>query len=97
MTSGHGKHEQTKFFTLARSHNYARGSKIVCASDSLEVILSRLSTKLMGVIVDGHYLRHLNYLLEFLVAWEKRPTNLTSMAYQWCCTISEAAAGQNTY
>ena len=46
----------------------------------------------MHVIADGHCLRHLAYLLEFLVAWERRPVYLTSMAYQWCCAISEAVA-----
>ena len=61
-------------------------------SDSLEVILSHLSTTLMNVIVDGHCLWPLNYLLEFFAAWEKRPANLTSVVYQWCCTISKAVA-----
>ena len=65
---------------------------IVSGSDSLEVTLSQLSTKLVHAIAGGHCLRHLTYLMEFLEAWEKRPTSLTSMAYQWCCTISEAAA-----
>ena len=44
-----------------------------------------------NVIADEHYHQHLYYLLEFLVAWEKRPTYLTSMAYHWCYAISEAA------
>ena len=44
----------------------------------------------MDVITDGHCLVHLNYLLEFLGAWEKRPVYLTQMAYQWCCAIPEA-------
>jgi len=45
----------------------------------------------MKGIADGSCLGHLNYLLEFLAAWEKRPAYLTPMAYQWCSTISEAA------
>jgi len=45
----------------------------------------------MNGIADGSCLRHLNYLLEFLAAWEKRPAYLTPMAYQWCSAISEAA------
>jgi len=44
----------------------------------------------MNGIADGTCLHHLNYLLEFLAAWEKRPAYLTLMAYQWCSTISEA-------
>jgi hypothetical protein len=61
---------------------------IVYASDSLETILSHLSIRVMNVIADGSYLHHLNYLLEFLAAWEKRPAYLTPMAYQWCSAIS---------
>jgi len=45
----------------------------------------------MNGIADGSCLHHLNYLLEFLAAWEKRPAYLTLMAYQWCSAISEAA------
>jgi len=45
----------------------------------------------MNGITDGSCLHHLNYLLEFLAAWEKRPACLTPMAYQWCSAISEAA------
>jgi len=67
-------------------------AKILYASDSLEVILSHLSTKFMDVIADGRCLGHLKFLLEFLAAWEKRPRYLTSMAYQWFCATSEAAA-----
>ena len=63
----------------------------MCASDSLETILSHLSTKVINVIADGNCPQHLHYLLEFLAAWEKRPECLTSMAYQWCSAISEAA------
>jgi len=45
----------------------------------------------MNGIADGSCLHHLNYLLEFLAAWEKRPGYLTPMAYQWCSALSEAA------
>jgi hypothetical protein len=45
----------------------------------------------MKVIADGICLEHLDFLLEFLAAWEKRPVYLTPMAYQWCSAISEAA------
>ena len=45
----------------------------------------------MNGIADGSCLHHLNYLLEFLAAWEKRPAYLTPMAYRWCSAISEAA------
>jgi hypothetical protein len=65
--------------------------KITDTSDSLETILSYLSTRVMNAIADGSCLQHLNYLLEFLAAWEKRPECLTPMAYQWCSAISEAA------
>jgi len=46
----------------------------------------------MDIIAQGNLLRHLDYLMEFLAAWEKRPESLTPMAYQWCSAISEAAA-----
>jgi len=45
----------------------------------------------MNGIADGSCLHHLNYLLEFLAAWENRPACLTPMAYQWCSDISEVA------
>jgi len=45
----------------------------------------------MNIIAHGNLLRHLDYLMEFLAAWEKRPEWLTPMAYQWCSAISEAA------
>jgi hypothetical protein len=61
------------------------------ASDSLETILSHLSTRVMDIIADGICLQHLDFLLEFLAAWGKRPACLTLMAYQWCSAISEAA------
>jgi hypothetical protein len=45
----------------------------------------------MKVIADGNGLQHLNFLLEFLAAWEKRPPSLTPIAYEWCSALSEAA------
>jgi len=45
----------------------------------------------MNAIGDGDGLQHLNFLLEFLAAWEKRPMCLTPMAYEWCSAISEVA------
>jgi len=45
----------------------------------------------MGAISDGDGLQHLNFLLEFLAAWEERPACLTPMAYEWCSSISEVA------
>ena len=66
------------------------------ASDSLETILSHFSMTVMNGIVDGSCLYHLNYLLEFLAAWESRPAYSTPMAYRWCSAISEAAGRPNT-
>jgi len=63
----------------------------VHASGSLEIILSHLSQRVMDVIADGNHLQHLDFLLEFLAAWEERPASLTLMAYQWCAIISKAA------
>jgi hypothetical protein len=63
---------------------------IVGISDSLETILSHLSTRVMDVIASGNGPQHLNLLLEFLAAWEKRPVYLTPMVYQWCSAIYEA-------
>jgi hypothetical protein len=45
----------------------------------------------MKIIADGICLEYLDFLLEFLAVWEKRPASLTQMAYQWCSAISEAA------
>ena len=64
---------------------------IAYASDSLETILSHLSTRVMKIIADGICLEHIDFLLEFLAVWEKRPASLTQMAYQWCSAIFEAA------
>ena len=57
----------------------------------METILSHLSTRVLNCIADRSCLHHLNYLLEFLAAWEKRPAYLTPKAYRWCSAISEAA------
>ena len=65
--------------------------KVAHASDSLEDILSYLSTRVTNAIADGKRLHHLYYLLEYLAAWSGRPACLTAMAYQWCLAISEAA------
>lgn len=46
---------------------------------------------MMNIIARGNLLRHLDYLMEFLAEWKKRPMCLTPMAYQWCSAISEAA------
>ena len=59
-------------------------------SDSLETILSHLSTRVMSTIADGTSVHQLNFLLEFLATWEKRPEYLTRMVCQWCSTIAEA-------
>ena len=63
----------------------------VYPSDSLEAILDHLSMRMKEIIAHGNLLRHLDYLMEFLAAWENRPGCLTPMAYQWCSAISEAA------
>lgn len=68
----------------------------MCTSDSLEAILSYLSTRVMDIILDGDFLEHLYYLLEFLAAWEKRPAHLAPIAYQWCSAISEAAGRESS-
>ena len=62
---------------------------IMYTSDSLETILSHLSTRVIDIIADGNHLLELNFLLGFLVAWEKRPKCLTPIAYKWCSVISE--------
>ena len=43
----------------------------------------------MSTIAGGTCIHHLNLLLEFLAAWEKRPECLTQMVFQWCSTISD--------
>ena len=44
----------------------------------------------MSTIADGTCIHHLNLLLEFLAAWEKRPEYLTPMVCKWLDTISGA-------
>jgi hypothetical protein len=61
----------------------------VYASDSLETILIDLSKRADTVVAWGD--APLDFLLEFLAAWEKRPVCLTSMAYKWCSAIFEVA------
>jgi len=41
----------------------------------------------MNANVNWDGSQHLNFLLEFLVAWEERPLGLTPIAYGWCSTI----------
>ena len=43
--------------------------KVAYASDSLEDILSYLSTRVTNAIADGKPLHHLYHLLEYLAAW----------------------------
>ena len=54
---------------------------IVHASDSLEIILSHLSARVMDVIANGNRVERLKYLLKFLAAWKERPACLTPIAY----------------
>ena len=58
-------------------------------SDSLETILLRLAKRVTKALVDGDGLHNLNFLLEFLAAWEKRPAWILTVAYEWCSAISE--------
>jgi len=90
-----GHVEEETFWAIDKSYVLVSMSfpsliKVAYSCGSLEVVLSHLSKKLVHVIADGRCLKHLNYLLGFLAVWEKRPGYLTLMAYQWCCTISEA-------
>ena len=64
-------------------------------SDSLETILSCLSTMVVDLIEQRHCPKHLHLLLNFLAAWESRPAWLTRMAYQWCSTLFEMAEKPN--
>ena len=45
----------------------------------------------MKLIADGTRFRDIKILFDFLAAWEERPISLTTMAYDWCSAISEAA------
>ena len=42
-------------------------------------------------IVNGDGLERLEFFLRFLLAWKKRPTRLTAMAYKWCSDFFEPA------
>ena len=92
-----GHVEEETFWATDKSYvvnpfgQLSAAENIIYASDSLETILSHLSTRVMNAISDGDGLQHLNFLLEFLAAWEKRPPCLTPMAYEWCSAISEVA------
>jgi hypothetical protein len=93
-----GHVEEKTFWALDKSYAVVLLSfrsfsplKIVDASDSLETILSHLSTRVMEVIADGNCFQHLDYLLVFLAAWEKRPAYLTRMVSQWHSAIGTAA------
>ena len=44
---------------------------VVYTSDSLEAILSHLSTRVIDSITSGNHVQHLDCLLRFLAAWEK--------------------------
>ena len=57
----------------------------------METILLRLSKKVTKALVDGDGLHNINFLLEFLAAWEKRPAWVLTVAYEWCSAISEVA------
>jgi len=57
-------------------------------SDSLEIILSHLSARVMATIANATFVEHLKYLLNFLAAWKERPACLTPMVYQWCSALS---------
>jgi len=62
-------------------------------SDSLETILSHLSTRVMDAFSNRYHVGYLIYLVDFLATWEERPACLTPMAYQWCSVFSEATEG----
>ena len=91
-----GHIEEETFWAVDKSYAVALLSffsllSAMYASDSLGAILSHLSITVMSGIADRSCLHQLNYLLEFLAAWENRPAYMTPMAYRWCSAISEAA------
>jgi len=45
----------------------------------------------MYIITNENYPGYLEYFLEFLATWEKRPAEFTQVAYKWCSAISEVA------
>ena len=93
-----GHVEEETFWAIDKSYAMVSSSfpplsllNIVYSSDSLETILVHLSTRVMGVIVDGNCFQHLDYLLVFLAAWQKRPAYLTRMVSEWHSAIGTAA------
>ena len=64
---------------------------VVYTSDSLQSILSHLSTRVERAIIDMGCPRHFEHLLAFLVAWKQRPVCLARMAYRWGSIISQVA------
>lgn len=89
-----GRIEEETFWAMDKSYVVIILSlnppKFARARDSLETILFHLSTRVMDVIARGIHPRHLTYLVEFLVAWEKRPACLAHLVYQWCSAVFEA-------
>ena len=68
-------------------------ANIAYTSDSLEVILSHLSQKVVDLINHEHCPEYLKFLFEFLAAWKERPECITKMAYEWCSAISGKDGG----
>ncbi|KAF9783427.1 hypothetical protein BJ322DRAFT_1070770 [Thelephora terrestris] len=64
-------------------------------SDSLEPILSLLAPRVENVIADWRGHKHLDCLLEFLAAWDKRPILLTPLVYRWCSALFEVVVRAN--
>ena len=89
-----GHVEEETFWAVDKSYavvSFLLPEYLTSRRDSLETILSALSRRVMEVIVDGNRFKILNYLFDFLAAWEERPVSLTSVAYEWCSAISEVA------
>ena len=63
------------------------------ASESVEIILSHISVRVMEAITNGGCLHHLDYLLVFLAAWGKRHERLAEMVLEWRSAI-DAAGGR---
>lgn len=90
-----GHIEEETFWTAGKSYVMVTSLfisllNVVCASESLQDILSHLSTRVERAIADGRCVEHLKHLLNFLAAWEQRPAYLTPMTYGWCSAIAEA-------
>jgi hypothetical protein len=99
-----GHVEEETFWAVDKSYAVVSSSflsfnplKIVSPRDSLEIVLHHLSTEVMNIIANGNDLQRLDFLLEFLAAWEKRPVWLTPMAYQWYSAISEHSKGREGF